>query len=68
MVREQGPGVDGEGPPLRQTGQARHEVGAVGIIPEDGAPFEPAHHDMVQDAGGIEAGLAGRNDQESSAS
>jgi hypothetical protein len=30
VVREQGPCVDGEGPLLRQAGQASHEVGAVG--------------------------------------
>jgi len=60
VVREQGPGVDGEGPLLRQAGQASDEVRAVGIIPEDGAPLEPPRHHVAQGLGGIEPGLAGQ--------
>ena len=39
VVREQGPGVDGESPLLRQAGQAGYAVGVVGVIPEEDAPL-----------------------------
>jgi hypothetical protein len=41
VVRGQGPGGAGEGPLLRQDGEAGEEVDAVGVIPEDygGPPF-----------------------------
>jgi hypothetical protein len=53
MVREEGPGVDGEGPSLRQGGQAGHEVGSVRGILEDGPPLDPPHHDMVEGIRGV---------------
>ena len=59
MVRQEGPGVDGEGAALRQDGQASHEVGPVHVICEDDAAFESQHHHMVERIGRIQAGLPG---------
>jgi hypothetical protein len=39
MIREERPGIDGEGAGCRQRGQAGHELGAVGVVPEDGTPL-----------------------------
>jgi hypothetical protein len=58
MGREEGPGVDGEGALLCQAGQAGHEIGTVGIIPEDDAAFESPHHHVVEDTRRIETWLA----------
>ena len=60
--------ANGEVPPLRQEGQACHEVRAVRIIPEDGVPLDPSHHHVVPDLGGIGAGLAGHGVGQPSAS
>jgi hypothetical protein len=57
VVREEGPGVDRERPLLGQAGEAGDEVGPVGVLPEDRAPFEAAHHHMVEGPGGVEARL-----------
>src|SRR3970282_715994 len=45
----------GEG---RQPGD---EVHPVLVIPEDGAPLDPPHHDMVQGIGGIQPGATGHS-------
>jgi hypothetical protein len=58
VIREKGPGVDGEGTRFRQRRETRDEIRAVGIIPEEGAALDPPHHHVVEDAGGVEAGLA----------
>ena len=58
MVREQRPGVDGEGPRLREGRQAGDEVGPVGVVAEEGRPLDPPHHHVVEDPRGIEARLA----------
>jgi hypothetical protein len=59
MVRQQRPGVDGQGLRLDQLGQAGEEVPAVPVVPEDRAALQTPHHDVLEDAGGIEAGTAG---------
>jgi len=59
MIGEERPGVDGPGALLRQPGDPGHEASPVGIIPEDDPALQPAHHDVVQGAGSIEARLAG---------
>jgi hypothetical protein len=61
VVREQRPGVDGAGPCPGEGCHAGHEVGPVDLIPEEGAPLEPAHHHVVEGPRSIEAGLAGHN-------
>jgi hypothetical protein len=38
------------------------------VIPEEGGPLNPPHHDVVQSPGGIEAGLPGHGVRESSIS
>jgi hypothetical protein len=58
MVREQGPGVDGPGPGLREGRHAGHEVGPVGVVAEEGRPLDPPHHHVVEDPRGIETRLA----------
>jgi len=63
MVREEGPGVDGERPTLRQRGEAGDEIPAVRVIPEDGAPLEPPHHHVVEGVRGIQAGLTGHGEE-----
>jgi hypothetical protein len=68
MVREAGPGVDGESARLHERGQAGHEVGAVGIIPEDGGALDSPHHHVVEGLRRIEAGLAGHGTGERSTS
>ena len=35
--------------------EAADEVGAVAVIPEDRAAFDPAHHDVVQDHRRVQA-------------
>jgi hypothetical protein len=41
MVREEGPGVDGESALLRKVGEARDEILPVGIVRENDASLEP---------------------------
>ena len=62
MVGQEGPGVNAEGTVLRKCRKAADEFRAVSIIPEDGAAFDPAHHDVVEDVGGIEASTAGHGE------
>jgi len=57
--REQGPGVDGEGPLRRQAGQPRNEVGADPIVAKETRTLDPPQHHVVDDIRGIETGLAG---------
>ena len=45
------------GPRLRQGGHPGQEVLPVLGIPEDGRPFDPSHHHVVEGAGGIQASL-----------
>ncbi len=56
VVGHEGPGVDGEGAPLRQGRESGEEVGAIPVVAEEGGPLDPAHHDVVQGVGRIEAG------------
>jgi len=58
VVREEGPGVDGEGPRRRERPEARDEIGPVPVVPEDPAAFQPTEHDVVEHARRIEAGTA----------
>ena len=46
------------GRPSRQPGD---EVGPILVIPEEGAPLDPPHHDMVQGIGGIQPGATGHS-------
>lgn len=59
VVREKGLGLDGEGAGLGERDQARDEVRAVGVIPEEGTPLEPPQKHVVEGVRGIQAGLAG---------
>ena len=54
-------GVDAPGAGLRQAGQAGDEVSPVPVIPEDGGPLHPPHHDVVQGLRSVESGLAGHS-------
>ncbi len=47
VVRE-GPGVDGEGPLLRQGGEADEEVRPIGVGAEEPGALDPAHPHLVQ--------------------
>ena len=62
LIGEQGPRVHAEPGGRNEIGQAAQEVGAIRVIPEDGAALDAAHHHMVEDARGIQAGLAWHND------
>ena len=46
-------------PPLNERCGPGAEVGAIPIIPKDGAALDPPYYDMVEDAGRIEARTAG---------
>jgi len=59
VIRQERPGVHGERPPLHPAREAREELGAIGVIPEDGRPLDALHHDMVQGAGRIQPWPAG---------
>jgi len=58
MVRQEGPSVYGDGPGLGQGRETTDEVGPVPVIPEERAPLEPTHHDMMEDTGCIETWTA----------
>ena len=66
VVREQRPGVDRERPPLRQRRDARDEVRAIPIVPEDHGPLDPPHHHVVEGVRRIEAGLPRHGTREAS--
>ena len=57
MIREERPGLDGEGAGLYEGRQAREEVGPIPVIPEEGRPLDPPHHHMVQGVRRIEPRL-----------
>jgi len=57
----EGPGADGERALLHEAHEAVEEFGPIGVTPEDGGPFEPAHHHVVEGVRGIEASLAGHD-------
>jgi len=59
VIREEGPGVDGQGAGGRERRQPGEEIRPVGVVPKDRPPFDPTHHHVVEDARGIEARLAG---------
>ena len=48
----------------RPSGPRGDEVRPVLVIPEEGAPLQAPHHDVVEDIRGIEARLAGHGDGE----
>ena len=51
MSREQGPGVDREGPQVRERREPAEEGCAVRVVGKDRAPFESSHHHVVERAG-----------------
>jgi len=57
MVREEGPGIDGESALFREVGEARDGILPVGIVREDDPPSNPRNH--VGAVGCIQAALAG---------
>ncbi len=59
MVPNTGPGVDGLGAGCRQGSHPRDKVSVIPVLPEEGRPLDPPHHDVVEDAGAIEARVAG---------
>jgi len=65
VVGQEGPGGDGEGAGLGEGGHAGDEVGAIDVIPEQGCPFDPPHHQMVQGVRGVQASLAWHHEGES---
>ncbi len=65
MVREQGPGIDGEPRFPDPSGKASHEVGSVPVVAEDGGSRDPAHHHVVERPGRVEASLAGHGGEAS---
>jgi hypothetical protein len=73
VVRQQGPGVDGERPTLRQRAETGPEVRTVRVLPEDGTPLESPHHHMVEGVRpkvpdavrkGIQASLTGHGEED----
>ena len=58
MIGEERPGVDAEAGCPDEGGQARDEIGPVGVIPEDRAPLQPPDHHVLEDSRRIEARLA----------
>ncbi len=58
VIGQEGPGVDGEHPLLRQRGQAGDAVRPVRIIPEAGRALDPPHHHVVERVRRIQAGLS----------
>ena len=68
MVGQQGPSVDRPGFGFGQGGQASHEVGPVPIIPEDGGPLNPPHHDVVEGLRRVEPRLTWHGKREDSTS
>ena len=63
MIGAQGPSGHAEPGGRHEIGPAAHEVGAIRVIPEDGAALESAHHHMVENARGVQAGLAWQSDR-----
>jgi len=63
VIGEQGPPVHAEPGGRDELGQAAHEVGAIRVIPEEGAPLDAAHHHVAEDSGSIQAGLVWRSDR-----
>jgi len=55
VVREQGPGVHGEGSRLDQSPHPGADIAPIGVVPEEGAALESSHHHVVEDPGTIEA-------------
>ena len=55
MIGEEGPGVDRHRPSLGEGRQTADEVGPIPLIPEEDTAFDPPRHNMVEDAGGVEA-------------
>jgi hypothetical protein len=55
MIGQEGPGVHRDRPGLGESGQAGHERGAIRIVPEDRPPLNPAGHDVMEDARGVQA-------------
>ena len=68
MVRLQRPGVHRPSRMLSQGGKPSHEVGSVPIIPENGGPLNPPHHDMVEGPRSIETGLTGHGGRQATTS
>jgi len=58
VVREKNPRVHRERPRFDQTGQTDEDVGAIRFLREDGTQLGVAHHHVMEDARGVEAGLA----------
>lgn len=58
MIREERPSVDGPRSRLGESSEAPDNLVPVGVVAEDGCPFDSPHHHMVQGVRRIEAGLA----------
>ena len=63
VSRQEGPGYNAPGVRSGQGRDPGDEVHPVPFVPEDGAPLDPPHHDLVEDAGRIQAGAAGHGRQ-----
>ena len=58
MVRQEGPGIHGPGPPLGQGAAPGEKVRPVRVVAEDRGALDPPHHHMVEGLGRVEPGLA----------
>jgi hypothetical protein len=58
VIGKQRPGIHGEPGGRHERRQAAHEVGAIALVAEDGAPLNPADHHMVQHARSVQPGVA----------
>jgi len=67
MAREARPCLSDTVPLLDQGSQAGDGVGAVGILPDERAPFDPPHHPRVKGPRGNEAGLTGHGEGDGTA-
>jgi hypothetical protein len=65
VIREQGPGVHREGARVREERDSAQEVRTVRVVGEDHAPFQAAHHYVVESVRGVEASLARHNGEKS---
>jgi hypothetical protein len=58
VIREEGPGGDGEGSRLGEGGQTGNEIFPVRVLSEEDAPSQASHPHLVQGVRGIQAGVA----------
>ena len=59
MIGHEAPGVAGALTGTQDDGQPLEEVRTIGVVGEDGAPLDATSDDVMEGAGGLEAGTRG---------